>query len=113
MTAPHPVLSRRAIVVLAIVMLGAPFATVAQPFFAFVVGVFLTRAVQGWLASQLLPRTRLDDGLRNSIKTIFGYVGIFLALDLGGSTRLELSEIGVDRRRALRRHRLWPAVGRQ
>ncbi|HXW20058.1 MAG TPA: DUF3772 domain-containing protein [Roseiarcus sp.] len=53
--------------------------------FAFMVGVFLTRAVQGWLASQLLPRTRLDDGLRNSIKTIFGYVGIFLALAISAA----------------------------
>jgi potassium-dependent mechanosensitive channel len=48
--------------------------------FAFIVGMLLTRAVQGWLGSQLLPRTRLDDGLRNSIKTIFGYVGFVLAL---------------------------------
>jgi potassium-dependent mechanosensitive channel len=51
--------------------------------FAFIVGIVLTRAVQGWLASQLLPRTRLDDGLRNSIKTIFGYVGFVLALAIG------------------------------
>lgn len=52
--------------------------------FVFIVGVLITRAVQGWLASQLLPRTRLDDGLRNSIKTIFGYIGIILALVMGG-----------------------------
>jgi small-conductance mechanosensitive channel len=32
----------------------------------------------------LLPRTRLDDGLRNSIKTIFGYIGFVLALVLSG-----------------------------
>jgi potassium-dependent mechanosensitive channel len=53
--------------------------------FAFIVGVFLTRAIQSWLASQLLPRTRLDDGLRNSIKTIFGYVGILLALAISAA----------------------------
>ena len=53
--------------------------------FAFIVAMLLTRAVQGWLASQLLPRTRLDDGLRNSIKTIFGYVGFVLALAIGAS----------------------------
>jgi small-conductance mechanosensitive channel len=53
--------------------------------FAFFVGVILTRTVQGWLASQLLPRTRLDDGLRNSIKTIFGYVGILFALSVSAA----------------------------
>jgi small-conductance mechanosensitive channel len=52
--------------------------------FVFIVGVLITRAVQGWLSSQLLPRTRLDDGLRNSIKTIFGYIGFVLALVLSG-----------------------------
>jgi small-conductance mechanosensitive channel len=52
--------------------------------FVFIVGVLITRAVQGWLSSQLLPRTRLDDGLRNSIKTIFGYIGFVLALAVSG-----------------------------
>jgi potassium-dependent mechanosensitive channel len=51
--------------------------------FFFVVGILITRAVQRWLASQLLPRTRLDDGLRNSIKTIFGYCGFIVALAVG------------------------------
>jgi potassium-dependent mechanosensitive channel len=51
--------------------------------FIFIVGILMTRAVQGWLASQLLPRTRMDDGLRNSIKTIFGYIGCILALVVG------------------------------
>jgi potassium-dependent mechanosensitive channel len=51
----------------------------------FVVGVLITRAVQSWLASRLLPRTRLDSGVRNSIKTIFGYVGFVFALVLGSA----------------------------
>ena len=51
----------------------------------FVIGVLITRAVQGWLASRLLPRTRLDSGIRNSIKTIFGYVGFVFALVLGSA----------------------------
>ena len=33
--------------------------------FVFILGLLITRAVQNWLATQLLPRTRLDDGLRN------------------------------------------------
>jgi small-conductance mechanosensitive channel len=41
--------------------------------------------VQGWLASRLLPRTRLDAGVRNSINTIFGYVGFIFALALGSA----------------------------
>lgn len=56
----------------------------------FIVGVLATRAVQGWLATKLLPHTRLDAGMRNSIKTIFGYVGFVTALILG-SAQLGLS----------------------
>jgi potassium-dependent mechanosensitive channel len=52
--------------------------------FVLIVGVLITRAVQEWLGSRLLPRTRLDDGLRNSIRTIFGYVGVILALVVSG-----------------------------
>lgn len=51
----------------------------------FIFGVLVTRAVQGWLASKLLPRTRLDAGMRNSIKTIFGYIGFVSALILGAA----------------------------
>jgi small-conductance mechanosensitive channel len=51
----------------------------------FIIGVLITRAVQGWLAARLLPRTRLDSGMRNSIKTIFGYVGFVFALVLGSA----------------------------
>jgi potassium-dependent mechanosensitive channel len=56
----------------------------------FIIGVLVTRAVQGWLATRLLPHTRLDAGMRNSIKTIFGYVGFITALILG-SAQLGLS----------------------
>jgi potassium-dependent mechanosensitive channel len=51
----------------------------------FVIGILVTRAVQGWLSSKLLPRTRLDSGIRNSIKTLFGYVGFVFALVLGSA----------------------------
>jgi small-conductance mechanosensitive channel len=56
----------------------------------FVIGVLITRHVQRWLASRLLPRTRLDAGMRNSINTIFGYAGFVFALMLG-SAQLGLS----------------------
>jgi small-conductance mechanosensitive channel len=58
--------------------------------FVFIVCVLITRAVQNWLATQLLPRTRLDDGLRNSVKTIFGYLGFVVALTLSAG------QIGLD-----------------
>jgi len=56
----------------------------------FVFGVIVTRAVQNWLASDYLPRTRLDAGLSNSIRTIFGYVGFLFALFLG------FAQMGLD-----------------
>ena len=42
-------------------------------------GVFVTRMVQGWLETEFLPTTRIDAGLRNSIRTGVGYLGIFAA----------------------------------
>ena len=40
------------------------------------------RAVQRWLETQYLPRTRLDTGLQNSLVTSLGYVGFIVALGL-------------------------------
>ena len=42
-------------------------------------GIVFTRVLQEWLEDRYLPTTRLDIGLRNSIRTSVGYVGIFLA----------------------------------
>ncbi|MGP8193297.1 MAG: DUF3772 domain-containing protein [Methylovirgula sp.] len=46
----------------------------------FIAGTTATRAVKGWLDLRFLPHTRLDRGLRNAIKTSFGYLGFVLAL---------------------------------
>ena len=46
----------------------------------FIAGVMATRAVERWLDVRFLPHTQLDIGLRNAIKTSFGYVGIVIAL---------------------------------
>ena len=51
----------------------------------FMVGLVATRAVQNWLSERYLPRTRLDAGVSNSIRTITGYVGVAIALLLGGA----------------------------
>ncbi len=55
-----------------------------------VVAMVVTRAVQNWLAERYLPRTHLDAGVRNSIRTIVGYVGVLTALMLSGA------QLGLD-----------------
>jgi small-conductance mechanosensitive channel len=52
----------------------------------FALGVFATRIVQRWLETAFLPATDLDAGLRNSIKTAFGYLGFFIAAALSLSS---------------------------
>ena len=57
---------------------------------AFVVAVVATRAAQSWLANRYLPRTRIDPSVSNSISTITGYLGLVIALLIGGS------RLGID-----------------
>jgi small-conductance mechanosensitive channel len=49
-----------------------------------------TRALQNWLSSRYLPRTRLDAGVSNSIRTIVGYVGVLAALAISSA------QLGLD-----------------
>lgn len=49
----------------------------------FCIGLFVTRAVQRWLDQRFLPATRMDVGLRNSIYTGVGYLGIIIAAAIG------------------------------
>ena len=56
----------------------------------FAVVVFFTRLIQNWLGSRLLPQTRLDAGVRNSVRTISGYIGVIVAVLLAGA------QIGLD-----------------
>ncbi|MGL4560191.1 MAG: mechanosensitive ion channel family protein, partial [Afipia sp.] len=55
-----------------------------------IVGVGATRAIQGWLESRFLPETNLDFGVRSSIRTGVGYIGIILA------TFIALSYVGLN-----------------
>ncbi len=48
----------------------------------FVLGLVATRGLQRWLDKTYLPSTNLDSGLRNSIKTAFGYLGVLVAVML-------------------------------
>lgn len=66
------------------------FAGIFGAILVFVIGVFLTRAFQGWLQRRYLPQTKLDSGLRNSITTGIGYVGFVAA---GG---LAVSYVGLS-----------------
>jgi small-conductance mechanosensitive channel len=45
----------------------------------FAAGFTATRVIQRWLDNTFLPATELDAGLRNSIRTAAGYVGIITA----------------------------------
>jgi potassium-dependent mechanosensitive channel len=47
--------------------------------FILTLGLWATRAVQGWLENRLLPTTDMDQGLRNSLKTGAGYIGFLAA----------------------------------
>jgi potassium efflux system protein len=45
----------------------------------FGVGYAVTRAIQNWLDNRFLPRTELDVGLKTSIRTGLGYIGVVAA----------------------------------
>ena len=44
-----------------------------------ILGVIATRALQRWLEDRFLPETNLDSGVRSSIGTGTGYIGVILA----------------------------------
>lgn len=56
----------------------------------FVVGYFLTRLFQNWLDNSVMERGRVEPGVRNSIKTVVGYVGLAL------SALLAISAAGIN-----------------
>lgn len=64
--------------------------TIAVALLLFSLGYLATRAVQNWLDSNYLPRTNLDPGLQNSIRTILGYIGIVAA------AMVALSQLGLS-----------------
>ena len=55
-----------------------------------------TRVLQRWLEARFLPRTQLDAGLRNSIRTSIGYVGFVIATAFGlGHLGLSFEKIAI------------------
>lgn len=70
--------------------------SVLTVFAIFIIGYLITRSIQRWMSSQFLPTTKLDSGMRNSITTVFGYVGIVIAAILAISTAgLDLSQLAI------------------
>jgi potassium efflux system protein len=57
--------------------------TVGLSCLVFALALVVTRVVKSWLDTTFLPKTDLDAGLRNSISTAFGYLGLFVAAALG------------------------------
>ncbi|URQ75646.1 MAG: mechanosensitive ion channel family protein [Candidatus Ochrobactrum gambitense] len=51
----------------------------------FIIGYLLTRWFQNWLDNSVMARGRVDSGVRNSIRTVVGYVGLCLAALMGVS----------------------------
>ena len=62
----------------------------------FAVGLFVTNRLRGVLHRKVLPRTRLDVGVRNSLATGAGYVGFVLSAVLAiGVVGIDLSNLAI------------------
>ncbi len=62
----------------------------------FVVGYFISRWFQRWLDDNIMRRSRMDVGLRNSVRTGIGYLGIIIAAVIGLSVAgLNLSNVAL------------------
>ena len=62
----------------------------------FFLGYTITVALRSWLNNKLLPTTKLDIGISNSISTVFGYAGFILAAILGVSAAgFDLSNLAI------------------
>ncbi len=59
--------------------------SILQALGLFVLGIVATRAIQRWLEVRYLPHTNLDIGVRDSLKTATGYLGVIIAATVGFS----------------------------
>ena len=63
---------------------------------AFVILMTFTRFFQRVIDKRVLSRMRVDDGVRNSLKTLIGYVGMIIALTTGiGMIGFDLSNLAI------------------
>ncbi len=64
--------------------------------FVLVLGLFIVGRVKRWLSDQILPRSRFDIGLQNSVTAGFGYVGSIIVITLAVVTLgIDLSNIAI------------------
>lgn len=62
----------------------------------FVAGYLVTRFVQGWIDRNVMARSHVDTGVRNSVKTGIGYLGIAVAVIIGVSAAgIDLSSLAL------------------
>lgn len=62
----------------------------------FVLGYFVTRWFQRWLDNSVMQRGRMEAGLRNSIRTGVGYLGVAIAAVIGATVAgLNLSNLAL------------------
>ncbi|PRD45122.1 mechanosensitive ion channel protein [Phyllobacterium phragmitis] len=59
------------------------FTSIFTGLLLFVIGYFITRWFQNWLDGSVMARGRVDSGVRNSIRTVVGYLGLALAALVG------------------------------
>ncbi len=59
-------------------------------FFIFALGLVLSRGFQRWLDGNVMVRSHVDSGVRNSVNTVVSYIGIAIAVLLG------VSAAGID-----------------
>ncbi|MBN9061401.1 MAG: mechanosensitive ion channel family protein [Rhizobiales bacterium] len=72
------------------------FSAIAGACVVLIGGVLLTRGAQRWLDEKYLPLTDIDAGLRNSIRTAFGYAGFATAAALAlSSLGLSLDRVAI------------------
>ena len=76
--------------------LSISISTVLLALGLFFLGYTITVALRNWLNNKLLPTTKLDIGISNSISTVFGYIGFILAAILGVSAAgFDLSNLAI------------------
>lgn len=72
------------------------FSVIFQAGALFIIGYAATRMLQSWLNNQYLPSTNIESGLRNSISTVVGYIGLTLAATMAiGAAGLDLSNLAI------------------
>lgn len=64
--------------------------------FVFFVGMLVTRRLQHWLDRNVMAKSRVDSGVRNSIRTVTGYAGVAVAALIGISVAgFDLSNLAI------------------